>query len=264
MTILDTIIEQKRKEVEILKSEFKIKDFEKSPLFSADVLSMKDAIKSNDFGIIAEIKRKSPSAGVLRESINPKILAQEYEQSGAVGISVLTDLEFFGGSIIDLIDVKKNVSIPVLRKEFIIDEIQIFQAKAIGADAILLIAEALTEEQALHFTILAQSLGLEVIMEFHEKSEMYKINDEVDIVGVNNRNLKLQKTELKTSIELFDFLPKDKILISESGIQTKEELIQIANCGYHGALIGESILKNTSPSSFIQELTQLKKIVDTL
>lgn len=264
MTILDTIIEQKRKEVEILKSEFKIKDFEKSPLFSIDVLSMKKAIQSNDFGIIAEIKRKSPSAGVLRESINPKILAKEYEQSGAVGISVLTDLEFFGGSIVDLIEVKKNVSIPVLRKEFIIDEIQIFQAKAIGADAILLISEALTEEQALHFTILAQSLGLEVIMEFHEKSEMYKINDEVDIVGVNNRNLKLQKTELKMSIELFDFLPKDKILISESGIQTKEELIQIANCGYHGALIGESILKNTSPSNFIQELTQLKNFVTTL
>ena len=261
MTILDTIIEQKKKEVELLKGEFKLKDFEKSPLFSSEVLSMKAAISAKEFGIIAEIKRKSPSAGVLRSGINPKLLAQEYEVSGAVGISVLTDLEFFGGSILDLLEVKKNVSIPVLRKEFIIDEIQIFQAKAIGADAILLIAEALTEEQALHFTILAQSLGLEVIMEFHEKSQMYKINDQVDIIGVNNRNLKLQKTDLSNSIELFDFLPKDKVLISESGIQTKEELIQIAKCGYDGALIGESILKQTSPATFIQELLNLKALV---
>lgn len=254
MTILETIINQKRKEVEILKGQFKLKDFEKSPLFSSNVVSMKEAIKAKEFGIIAEIKRKSPSAGNLRENVNPKLLAEEYEKSGAVGISVLTDYEFFGGSVEDLIEVKNQVSIPVLRKEFIIDEIQIFQAKAIGADAILLIAEALTEEQALHFTILAQSLGLEVIMEFHEKNQMYKINDEVDIIGVNNRNLKLQKTDILTSIELFDFLPKDKVLISESGIQTKEDLIQIIQCGYHGALIGESILKSVSPKDFITNL----------
>lgn len=254
MTILDTIINQKRKEVEILKGQFKLKDFEKFPLFSSNVVSMKEAIKAKEFGIIAEIKRKSPSAGSLRENVNPKLLADEYEKSGAVGISVLTDYEFFGGSVEDLIEVKNQVSIPVLRKEFIIDEIQIFQAKAIGADAILLIAEALTEEQALHFTILAQSLGLEVIMEFHEKSQMYKINDEVDIIGVNNRNLKLQKTDILTSIELFDFLPKDKVLISESGIQTKEDLLQIVQCGYHGVLIGESILKSVSPKDFITNL----------
>lgn len=258
MTILDTILAQKQKEVEILKSEFKLKDFEKSPFFSQPVVSLKDSIRSKEFGIIAEIKRKSPSAGSLRESINPSELGKEYENAGAAGISVLTDLEFFGGSVKDLILVKESVNIPVLRKEFIIDEIQLFQAKAIGADAILLIAEALTEQQALHFTILAQSLGLEVVMEFHEKSQRSKINGEVDIIGVNNRNLKLQKTDIDLSLELIDFLPKDKVLISESGIQSVEELAQIAKCGYHGALIGESILKNTSPAEFIKQLITLR------
>lgn len=255
MTILDTILDTKRREVETLKKHFTIKDFEKMPFFTSETRSLKEAILANDFGIIAEIKRKSPSAGSLNESIIPSLLAQEYEKSGVVGISVLTDYEFFGGSIEDVIEVKRNVSLPVLRKEFIIDEIQLFEAKAIGADAILLIAEALTEEEALHFTILAQNLGLEVIMEFHEKSQLSKINDEVDIVGVNNRNLKLQKTDISNSIELFDFLPKNKVLLSESGIKTTEELIQIANCGYHGALIGESILKSNSPKDFIKSLS---------
>jgi indole-3-glycerol phosphate synthase len=255
MTILDTILEQKRTEVEILKAHFASKDFEKSPFFFEKTVSMKASILSKGFGIIAEIKRKSPSAGNMRAQLNPVALGKEYQDSGVAGISVLTDFNFFGGSIDDLIAVKKEVLIPVLRKEFIIDEIQIFQAKAIGADAILLIAEALTEEKALHFTILAQSLGMEVIMEFHEKNEMYKLNDEIDIIGVNNRNLKLQKTDIATSIELFDFLPKEKVLISESGLQSKEELAQIASIGYNGALIGESILKSTSVKDFIGDLT---------
>jgi indole-3-glycerol phosphate synthase len=254
MTILNTILENKRREVEELKKRFTIKDYEKMPLFTAETRSLKDSILNNNFGIIAEIKRKSPSAGSLNESIIPSLLGEEYEKSGAAGISVLTDFNYFGGSIEDVIEVKKNVTIPVLRKEFIIDEIQLFEAKAVGADAILLIAEALKEEQALHFTILAQSLGLEVIMEFHEKSQLSKINDEVDIVGVNNRNLKLQKTDISNSIELFDFLPKNKVLISESGIKTADELLQIANCGYHGALIGESILKSNLPKDFILNL----------
>lgn len=256
MTILDKIIQNKQKEVQLLKDNFKIRDFEKMPFFSSEVISLKKAITANEFGIIAEIKRKSPSAGSINNSLSPKELGLNYQNAGAAGISVLTDLDFFGGTIEDLIEVKKNVKIPVLRKEFIIDEIQIFQAKAIGADAILLIAEALSEEQALHFTIIAQSLGLEVVMEFHEKNQLYKINTDVDVIGVNNRNLKLQKTDISNSIELIDFLPKDKILISESGIKTSEDLRRIYQCGYHGALIGESILKSNSPLNFVSELHQ--------
>ena len=255
MTILDRIIENKRKEVKLLKEKFKIKDFEKMGFFSSDVLSLKQNIQSNNFGIISEIKRKSPSAGEINSFFSPKDLAVSYQKSGAAGISVLTDFEFFGGSVEDLIEVKKEVNIPILRKEFIIDEIQIFQAKAIGADAILLIAEALTEEEALHFTIIAQSLGLEVVMEFHEKNQLYKINDEVDIIGVNNRNLKLQKTDILNSIELIDFLPKDRVLISESGIKSIDDLKQIYECGYHGALIGESILKSDSPLDFLKRMS---------
>lgn len=254
MTILDRIIENKRKEVKLLKEKFKIKDFEKMDFFSSSVLSLKKNIQSTSFGIISEIKRKSPSAGEINSFFSPKDLAISYQKSGASGISVLTDYEFFGGTVEDLIEVKKAVNLPILRKEFIIDEIQIFQAKAIGADAILLIAEALTEEQALHFTIIAQSLGLEVVMEFHEKNQLYKINDEVDIIGVNNRNLKLQKTDVLNSIELIDFLPKDRVLISESGIKSINDLKQIYECGYHGALIGESILKSDSPLDFLKRM----------
>ena len=256
MTILDKIIQNKQKEVQLLKDNFKIRDFEKMPFFSLEVTSLKNAITSNEFGIIAEIKRKSPSAGTINNHLFPKELGLTYQNSGAAGISVLTDFDFFGGTVEDLIEVKKSVKIPVLRKEFIIDEIQIFQAKSIGADAILLIAEALTEQQALHFTIIAQSLGMEVVMEFHEKNQLYKINQDVDIIGVNNRNLKLQKTDISNSIELIDFLPKDRVLISESGIKTADDLKRIYQCGYHGALIGESILKSNSPLNFVSELQQ--------
>jgi indole-3-glycerol phosphate synthase len=256
MTILDKIIQNKQKEVQLLKDKFKIRDFEKMPFFSSEVTSLKNAITANEFGIIAEIKRKSPSAGTINNDLFPKELGLTYQNSGAAGISVLTDFDFFGGTIEDLIEVKKSVKIPVLRKEFIIDEIQIFQAKSIGADAILLIAEALTEQQALHFTIIAQSLGMEVVMEFHEKNQLYKINQDVDIIGVNNRNLKLQKTDISNSIELIDFLPKDRVLISESGIKTADDLKRIYQCGYHGALIGESILKSNSPLNFVSELQQ--------
>ncbi len=245
-SILETIIEQKRREVIKLKSEFTIKDFEKSAYFHLPCISMTEKLAKSQFGIIAEMKRKSPSAGVINHSFIPAELAGIYEQKGAVGISVLTDYHFFGGAISDLLEVKKNTALPVLRKDFIIDEIQILEAKSIGADVLLLIAEALTEQEILHFTILAQELGMEVICEFHEKQQLNKINEFVDIIGVNNRNLKLQTTALQTSIEVIDFLPKNKLIISESGIKTIQELEMLESIGYNGALIGESILKSES------------------
>jgi indole-3-glycerol phosphate synthase len=259
MTIFDKILENKKREVARLKIDFTIKYFEKSPFYSMNPVSLKAAITKQSFGIIAEIKRKSPSAGKIRTITDPAALAQQYEKAGITGVSVLTDSSFFGGSIEDMIEVKKSISIPVLRKEFIIDEIQLFQAKAGGADAVLLIAEALSEKEALHLTILAQNLGLEVLMEFHERNQLHKINEEVDIIGVNNRSLVLQETDISTSLQLFDFLPRNMVLISESGIQTKQQLMEIMNCGYHGALIGESILKNHAPAEFISELVQGKE-----
>jgi indole-3-glycerol phosphate synthase len=256
-TILDTIIEQKRKEVELLRSTFTIKDFEKSVYFDKKTISLKEKLE-NQFGIIAEFKRKSPSAGVINEDLNPLEVGRIYEQTGASAISVLTDQLFFGAKETDIIDVRKAVQLPILRKDFIIDEIQLFQAKAMGADVVLLIAEALTEQEILHFTILAQGLGLEVICEFHEKNQLNKISDLVDIIGVNNRNLKTQTTSIQTSLDVIDFLPKDKVIITESGIKRKEDLEILADVGFNGALIGESILKSNSIAGFINELNYMK------
>ncbi|MBL4862746.1 MAG: indole-3-glycerol-phosphate synthase [Crocinitomicaceae bacterium] len=256
-TILNTIVDNKRHEVAELKKKYTYADFEDSPYFSEKTRSLKRHILNQNFGIIAEIKRKSPSAGEIRSEINVVEQGQFYEQNQVAGISCLTDHTFFGGSTDDLKELRRNVSIPVLRKEFIIDEIQLFESKAIGADAILLIAEVLQPEEALHFTIMAQSLGLEVLMECHDRANLAKINDLVDIVGVNNRDLHLQKTDIQTSIDLFDFLPKDKVCITESGIRSYSELLELSKVGYKGALVGESILKHANPGVFVQSLQSL-------
>ncbi|MBI1835974.1 MAG: indole-3-glycerol-phosphate synthase [Flavobacteriia bacterium] len=257
-TILDTIIEQKRKEVVSLKSNFTIKAFESLPNFKKESISLKEKL-TKEFGVIAEFKRKSPSAGIIDNGIDPVKTAKMYEQFGASAISVLTDEFFFGAKESDILEIRKNVKLPILRKDFIIDEIQLFQAKAMGADVVLLIAEALSEQEIVHFTILAQGLGLEVICEFHEKNQLHKITDLVDVIGVNNRNLKNQTTSIQTSLEIIDFLPKDKVIITESGINTKKDLELLATVGFNGALIGESILRNESNSLFLSDLMMVSQ-----
>ncbi|NVK64800.1 MAG: indole-3-glycerol phosphate synthase TrpC [Flavobacteriales bacterium] len=254
MKILDQIIVTKKKEVEFLKKKYSYTDFESQPHFNAKSISLSERLKSSEFGIIAEIKRKSPSAGMIREELNPIDQGKLYESSGAAAISCLTDHFYFGGSIDDLTALKAAVSIPVLRKEFIIDEIQLFESKAAGADVVLLIAEVLSKEEALHLTIMAQSLGMEVIMECHSYNELKKVNDLVDIIGVNNRDLQAQQTNIQISFELHKFIPEGKLCISESGIRSKEDIIQLAETGYHGALVGEYILSQTDPSKAIHDL----------
>lgn len=254
MKILDQIIVSKKKEVELLKQKFSYADFENSPFFTQDSRSIVSRLQTNEFGIITELKRKSPSAGYINKNLDVIQQAKLYEASGAAAISCLTDYFYFGGSSEDLKSIKPATSIPILRKEFIIDEIQLFESKAIGADVILLIAEILTKEQALHLTIMAQSLGMEVIMECHSYNELKKVNDLVDVIGVNNRDLQAQKTDIQTSFDLYNFIPEGKICISESGIKSKEDLIQLSEKGYHGALIGEHILSNSNPSEAIKNL----------
>ena len=254
-TILDAIVDNKRREVENLKKEFGYQHFEKQEHFSRECISLKNRLTEQEFGVIAEIKRKSPSAGDINSDLNIVTQGKLYADSGVAGISCLTDQKFFGGTIDDLSELRKAVNVPILRKEFIIDEIQLFEAKAAGADALLLIAEILTKEEALHLTIMAQSLGLEVIMECHDRKNLDKINELVDIIGVNNRNLHLQKTDIQTSLDLFHFIPSDRVYISESGIQNYNHVFELQKAAYNGALIGESILKNSSPSEFISSLT---------
>lgn len=253
-TILDTIIDQKRIEVANRKEQTSISELEQLPLFASKTRSLRESLSGDSFGIIAEMKRKSPSAGSIHEDLDPVKQAQLYTEAGAVGISVLTDEPFFGGTLADLEAVANSTSIPVLRKDFIIDEYQLFEAKAYGADVVLLIAEALTKEQAFHFTIMAKQLGLEVLMECHDRKYLDRYNDEVDIYGINNRNLHLQKTDLKTSFEMINFLPEDAVCISESGIKNRGDIMDLSATGYHGALIGESILKQQSPDKFIKSL----------
>lgn len=261
MTILDKIIETKLKEVKVLKQNFTYSDFENAPFFDHPSRSLTQSLKSKHFGIIAEIKRKSPSAGVINPDLNILDQADLYHQAGVSGISCLTDYHFFGGKIEDLLLLKSHSTIPLLRKEFIVDELQLFEAKANGADAVLLISEILNKQQILQFTIIAQSLGMEVILELHNKTELDKINDLVDIIGINNRDLKVQRTNIQNSFEMIHYLPKDKVLISESGIKTTEELLQLKENGYHGALIGESLLKNDDPVSFLNTFKQKNQVI---
>ena len=253
-TILDTIIAVKQSEVAQLKKRFNYRDFEQMQGFSKPVKSLANSLLEKDFGIIAEIKRESPSAGIINANLNIEQTARTYQEVGSAGISCLTDTNFFGGSNSDLSRVKSVSNLPVLRKEFIIDEIQIFESKAIGADAILLIAEILDYQTALNFTIIAQSLGMEVLMELHNASELQKINDQVNLIGINNRDLRLQKTNLETSFTLKPYLPSAIPVISESGIKSGEEVQQLKDAGFAGALIGESILNKVHPREFFEQL----------
>jgi indole-3-glycerol phosphate synthase len=255
MNILNQILEYKRSEIEARKKVRSIRQLEQSPYFSLPKRSLAQAIISADPGIIAEIKRKSPSRGEINSTLDPRELAREYELAGAAGISVLTDYPYFGGTLEDLTQVRNSISLPILRKDFIIDEYQIFEAKAIGADAVLLIAEALEKAHLHHLAIIASSLGMEILMEIHSLDQLDKFNDEIDILGVNNRNLKTQFTDLNTSITIKPFLPKNTVLITESGISNQEELKTLLNLGYHGALIGTSIVGHESPMKMIKQYT---------
>lgn len=255
-TVLDRIVADKQQEVTRLKQTVALSTYTDSPLFGRQTHSLTASILTQDFGIIAEIKRKSPSAGAIATEIDPVQVARSYAEKGASGISILTDSPYFGGSINDIIAVRTETTLPLLRKEFIIDEIQLFEAKAAGADAVLLIAAILEKEQALQLTIIAKSLGLEVLFEVHAISELEKINDEVDLIAVNNRNLHTQETSLEHSFNLLPYLPSFAPAISASGIRTAADIIALKEAGFEGGLVGESILRNGN----LDVLTQIERI----
>jgi len=243
MNVLDQIIANKRKEVALLKQSYSISSFRDSENFGRPTVSLKQRIIDAGFGIIAEIKRKSPSGGNIKLDVNITEQAKFYENNGASGISILTDSEYFGGSLEDIIEARGVVTIPLLRKEFIIDEIQLYEAKAAGADAVLLIGAVLGHEEATYLTNVARNLGLEVLYEVHTTAEVGFIPAEADLIAVNNRDLKAQQTTLQHSFDLVKILPKNIPLISASGIKTAEDIVALKAAGYSGALIGESILR---------------------
>lgn len=260
MNILETIIDQKKKEVAEKKAiigndffNFMHNGFEKKQR------SLTEKLNNDEPNIIAEFKRKSPSKGWMNEGMHLSEVVPFYEDHGAAAISVLTDKAFFGGDIEELKVARLEVDIPLLRKDFMIDEFQLYEAKSYGADIILLIAACLSREEVKKLATKAKELQLEVLLEIHSKEETGHICDEVDIIGINNRNLETFVTDINTSVELAEYLPADKPLISESGITDVETIINLYELGFKGFLIGETFMRTPKPAiAFADFMKQLK------
>ena len=259
MNILDKIVADKRKEVDLKKSLITVAQLEHSVMMERTSISLAAELKNSTTGIIAEHKRRSPSKSVINQSLNVQNVAKGYAEAGVCGISVLTDGKYFGGSLDDLVLARASVNIPLLRKEFIIDEYQIVEAKAYGADVILLIAAILSREEIKTLSETAKSLGLDVLLEVHNEEELNKsIMPSLDMLGVNNRNLKTFEVSLDTSKTLSEQIPDDFVKVSESGISSIEAIKELRHYGYQGFLIGENFMKTDNPGEsakkFIEEL----------
>jgi indole-3-glycerol phosphate synthase len=248
MDILEQIIEYKRTEVEKRKAAVSVSTLEKSPLYKRSTYSLKESLlDKSKTGIIAEFKRRSPSRGIINANADVVKVTKGYADNGASGLSVLTDEHFFGGSDEDLKKARIN-TIPLLRKEFIIDEYQLTEAKSIGADVILLIAACLTPAEVKKLSVFARNLGLEVLLELHAEKEIEHICDEAGIIGINNRNLKTFEVDIERSLRMAEMIPGDKIKVAESGISSKKNIELFKNNGFHGFLIGETFMKEPDPT----------------
>ena len=225
--------------------------------------SMSRALASSDTGIIAEFKRRSPSKGWINESASLERIAGGYALNGASALSVLTDEKYFGGNLDFLRTVASMVDVPVLRKDFIIDEYQLFQAYEAGADAVLLIASCLSRESCMALASKAHELGMEVLLEIHSADELGHLDCGADMVGVNNRNLGTFHTDVNNSFALAELLPKDSVLVSESGISDPKTICRLQDAGYSGFLIGETFMKTADPAEsllrFIDEIRRCRK-----
>jgi indole-3-glycerol phosphate synthase len=261
MTILDQIIANKKREVALKKTVISINQLENSNLFNSKTNSLSKSILNSPFGIIAEHKRKSPSKSIINDRLSVEEIVKGYENAGASGLSILTDSLYFGGSLEDLVLARAAVTTPLLRKEFIIDEYQILEAKANGADAILLIAAVLNREEIKSLSEFAQSIALEVLLEVHNQGELeMALMPSLDMIGVNNRNLKTFHVDLQTSLDLITQIPDDFVAISESGLSSSDAIRQLRSHGFKGFLIGENFMKTDNPgeslATFINELKQ--------
>jgi indole-3-glycerol phosphate synthase len=257
VTILDSILEDKRKEVAEAR---KAIGLERIMLMARDAeppRPFKESLRQVPFGLIAEIKRASPSKGTLLGDFDHRKLAQEYELGGATAISVLTDKKHFKGEASYLKDVKELIHIPVLRKDFIIDEYQVFESRAIGADAILLIVRALAPEVLKRLHDLAISLGMAVLVETHTQEEIAVANSiGANIIGINNRNLASFEVSIATSISLFPFIRKGAAAVSESGISSRGDMLTLQSAGFRAALVGEGLVTRTDRVAAVRELVR--------
>jgi len=265
MNVLKKIISDKRKYVSLKKAEKPIEALREQLGQARPTGSLAQRLNnSKSTGIIAEFKRKSPSKGkIIKEGTNLTEVINGYTRQDVAGISILTDEPYFGGHIDDLITGNKISSVPLLRKDFIIDAYQVYESRLAGADALLLIAAALDSPTLGALTELAHELNMEVICEVHNRNEINHIPDEVDIVGVNNRNLETFRTDFNQSIKLLPFLPKDKPRISESGISNPEVIRKLRETGFNGFLIGEYFMRHHNPAVQLSEMIKKSVVHDS-
>jgi indole-3-glycerol phosphate synthase len=260
ITILDRIVARKRVEVQAAKNKTSYTKLEESEFFNRQPYSFRDfLLDPSRSGIIAEFKRKSPSKGIINDQVKVKKVTQAYAEAGASALSVLTDRAFFMGKKSDLIQARKANQIPVLRKDFMIDEYQIIEAKALGADIILLIAAILSPQEIKKMAALAKSLGLNVLLEVHNLEELERsLDPQLDAIGVNNRNLEDFTVSVDTSFNLIKSIPAGFLKISESAISNPATIRQLKEAGFNGFLIGENFMKEPDPGEamkvFVKEI----------
>lgn len=256
-TILEQIIKNKAEEVSHKKQLISPAWLRASDLFGREGLSLSSALRNSETGVIAEHKRRSPSRAVINQSLSVSEVARGYEDAGACGMSVLTDGKYFGGSLDDLLLARASCNLPLLRKDFIIDPYQLLEAKAHGADVILLIAAALSPESTRDLARQAKDLGLEVLLEVHSRNELdTHLNDQCDMIGVNNRNLKTFEVDTAISKTLASAIPDTFVKVSESGISNEETIAELRPYGYRGFLVGEHFMKTSNPGLFARQFIE--------
>jgi len=255
MSILEEILNNTRQEVYALKIIMPLEQLREMPGFQRHCFSLMKALHRKEVSIIAEIKKSSPSKGIIRKDFDPYSLAREYAENGASAISMLTDKKYFQGNIRFISDVRASVSLPILRKDFIVDSYQLTEAKAFGADAILLIAAALEPNQLRDLHDEATQLGLDSLVEVHNEQELELLDlKQVKIIGINNRNLSDFTVDVTTTFRIATKIPKDIIIVSESGISNRADIDQLAKHGVHVVLVGESLMRAVSPGKALKSL----------
>jgi len=255
MTILEQIVAVKNAEVASLKWQTPLSEWKRMTACLPPARNFRSAISGLDCRIIAEVKRRSPSKGLLSRDFDPARIARVYQENGAAAVSILTDREFFAGEKEHLIDIRAKVGLPLLRKDFIVDPCQIYEARLLGADAVLLIAGILEAEQMADYLGVTQDMGMSALVEVHDRQDLDKaLAAGAGIIGVNNRNLKTFVTDLKTSMDLIAAIPEDRIVVSESGIRTRAEIETLMAAGIHVFLIGETLMQAADRGGKLQEL----------
>jgi indole-3-glycerol phosphate synthase len=254
MNILQRIVERKRVEVAERKISNPIEKLKDTALYQRQIFSLVEGLqKNNATGIIAEFKRKSPSKGIINDRVDPIKVTEGYRTAGASAVSILTDADFFGGSEKDLMACRAVLDIPILRKDFVVDRYQLHEAKAIGADLVLLIAACLTPEEVLDLSAEAHAIGLEVLLELHDEDELNHVAKDVDLVGINNRSLKTFDVDIERSLRMAASIPGNMPKVAESGIDDPAQIRIFKENGYKAFLIGENFMKREDPGKALKE-----------